>query len=618
MTSSSKWRRLAAPALAAVVLAASSTALTPASTAVESAQEPFYTLLSHPDFLNADIGDLSAGAPGWREGDPNSTNSSYTASLDLVLDEFRAQDPDSVVVAGDLVGGHWGRDPDGTGYFGPVGTDEEKRAALRSAADLYYTQWLERFTSRDLEVHVAVGDHDIGDNPWAGSEEADFKRSAVGDFKEAWAQVFTRPPERAYTSRPPTGPHTDTAYATMLSDEILLVTVDTFSVTSTNVAKGVFGAQLRWLDGVLAQANADGVDWIVVQGHLPALWPVRARYSSKLRITGGADSPFWRTLAKHKVDLYLTGEVHDTTAVRRDGVTQISHGGMFYQGQSSFLLADFFADRLQLAVHDFSAEAPDHTKKLWSLSRWGQRPPETMTYHPGTKVVGTMELTKDNRLVSRTGRLDTYQLPIRMEGTTNARTLTNRSVWSARSERGAAYEFQTERATGSRSFGARLTSAPQPERTFGQAVDDGQTTCSRARASASDRQTSAWSRWRCVVAPYDDRVLERRAGRLARERGRAYYHRTTTLLRDPDTVVVGPRAHRAADLVRVGVRVGPRAGKVAVSIGGEQVATLRLRRDKGRLAWLTVKPGGLEGRVSLRKVGAGAVRIDGIEIAHLH
>jgi hypothetical protein len=44
-------------------------------------------------------------------------NDVYERAVDVILDEVEAEQPDSVLVAGDLVEGRWGLDVDGTGTF---------------------------------------------------------------------------------------------------------------------------------------------------------------------------------------------------------------------------------------------------------------------------------------------------------------------------------------------------------------------------------------------------------------------------------------------------------------------------------------------------------------------
>ena len=75
-----------------------------------------------------------------------------------------------------------------------------------------------------------------------------------------------------------------------------------------------------------AKAQSDGVQWTIVQGHVPILEPVRSRGSSDLRYPGGTSSALWKMFEKYGVDLYLAGEVHDTTASTSDGIVQLAHG----------------------------------------------------------------------------------------------------------------------------------------------------------------------------------------------------------------------------------------------------------------------------------------------------
>jgi hypothetical protein len=105
----------------------------------------------------------------------------------VILDEVEAEQPDSVLVAGDLVEGRWGLDVDGTGTFGPVGTLAQKRRAALNAGNLYYGEWGRRFASRGLTVFPAVGDHEIGDNPWQPNQA---KWRMFDTFKSAWARNF--------------------------------------------------------------------------------------------------------------------------------------------------------------------------------------------------------------------------------------------------------------------------------------------------------------------------------------------------------------------------------------------------------------------------------------------
>ncbi len=377
----------------------------PAVPIAQTGEEPLFTFVSMPDFLNTDVGDtrLRAGQ-GWDPGDPTSINASWTRALDVVLDEVEAEKPAAVLVAGDLVDGHWGIDvAPATGIFGPVGTREEQLAAVTNAGDLYYTAWSNRFTERGLRALPAVGDHEVGDNPWPSGS---FKLAAVPTFKKAWADKFTRTATggHRYRMRPVGTAYEDTAYAVRIANT-LFVTVDVFQLDKDGVDVTVADGQLRWLDRLLTRARRNGVEHIIVQGHTPVLGPVRSRHSSELVMDGGDDSEFWRLLDRHDVDLYLAGEMHDMTTLTQDGVVQIVHGALATWGQANYLVGRVFTDRIELTLKEFQG-ARTNPHKLWNTDRKG--PAKGIRFLPGPATVGTLVIDKSGSetfLRQRTGRL---------------------------------------------------------------------------------------------------------------------------------------------------------------------------------------------------------------------
>jgi Calcineurin-like phosphoesterase len=371
-----------------------------------TATEPSLTLVSIPDFVNVDVGDVSGiqgdGYLGWDPGDPNSINSYYRDTLKVILDQVASENPDAVLVAGDEVNGHWGyADTDGTGVFGPLDTYEHKLQAIRNAGALYYQQWKLRFARRGLTVYPAVGDHEIGDNPWTSGT---FKFRAFGTFKSTWAHHFTADGTK-YASRPVGTPYEGTAYAVNLSPETLLVTVDTFAKHDGAVHTHLTSDQLSWLRGTIEQARAGGVKNVIVQGHVSVLGPVNHQYSSNLMYEGGGGSTFWRILKGHDVDLYLAGEAHDMT-VHTDGtLVQVTHGGYVARGISNYLLIKIYQDRIDLELKRFSGRTLDETNKLWQIDN--RRPPWSQVIDPGPTSVGTMTIDKSTGasvLRNRTGK----------------------------------------------------------------------------------------------------------------------------------------------------------------------------------------------------------------------
>ncbi len=99
-----------------------------------SARDETWTFVSMPDFLNADT---TYPQPGWEQ------------TLSYVLQAVKAENPDFLLVPGDLVMGRW--------------WSEEK---IKKYAAIYYPFWIERMEAHGLKFYAAIGDHEVGDNPW--------------------------------------------------------------------------------------------------------------------------------------------------------------------------------------------------------------------------------------------------------------------------------------------------------------------------------------------------------------------------------------------------------------------------------------------------------------------
>ena len=184
---------------------------------------PGFRLLSAPDFINADIADLARGDADFDPAtETNGINGYYRRALDMVLDDWANKSPDDILVAGDLVDGHWGLDRDRLQVFGPVATAEEQKAAVARAGDVYYTQWAARFRAHGLtNVHPAIGDHEYGDNDWPR-----WKLDFVSAYQDVWAEHFTTKPsgEPRFAVRPRGSIHESSAYAWRPRPDVQLIT----------------------------------------------------------------------------------------------------------------------------------------------------------------------------------------------------------------------------------------------------------------------------------------------------------------------------------------------------------------------------------------------------------
>ena len=115
-----------------------------------------WTFVSMPDFLNVDT---DYPQPGWEP------------ALDVVLGGVKAEQPEFLLVAGDLLMGHW------------FTAEEVEEYAAR-----YYPAWVKRLENHGLPFYAAVGDHELGDNPWP-----DWKTALVPAYKEAFRRYLKMP-----------------------------------------------------------------------------------------------------------------------------------------------------------------------------------------------------------------------------------------------------------------------------------------------------------------------------------------------------------------------------------------------------------------------------------------
>jgi hypothetical protein len=176
----------------------------------------------------------------------------------------------------------------------------------------------------------------------------------------------------------------------------------------------VTGKQLEWFEQVLSE-HADA-DHVIVMAHTPILTPVWKWSSSGLVLEGGADSPLWKTMKRHRVTLYLCGEVHAITCHERDGIQQIAHGGLFgYNPEVNYLVAKVSPQeiRLELKAIGIVNSGP----RLWQVGQ--NRPLESVTitldsrrkgyYSYGTIVID--QRGDERRFLRPTGLFDSRHNP---------------------------------------------------------------------------------------------------------------------------------------------------------------------------------------------------------------
>ena len=324
-----------------------------------------WTFVSIPDFLNVDI---DYPQPQWED------------ALGYVLENIKAEGPDFVLVAGDLVMGRWWKGPEQIEHLSAV----------------YYPAWIKRMQAHGLKFYAAVGDHELGDNPWQGE-----RLQHVPLYEQAFVE---------YLKMPANGPdHMKGLAYWFMHRGTLIVSVDVFEKEHMGAGKGtatVTGKQLEWLDRVLTEHR--DADHTIVMGHTPVLTPVRAEHSSRLTLQGGRDSDFWKTLSRHRVDLYLCGEVHAITCTPADGVWQVAHGSLFgYNTSANYLVARVAPGRIRLELKEIETVLGGG----YVPQSAGNQPRESVRItddakREGFRTVGTMVIDKTaggTRYLEQTG-----------------------------------------------------------------------------------------------------------------------------------------------------------------------------------------------------------------------
>ncbi len=321
-----------------------------------------WTIVSFPDFFNFDIPEP------WPQWDD---------AVNWFLDQVGKESPEFVLVTGDLVNGHW--------YDGPK--------CIEHMGATYYGNWIRRMNSHQLKYYVAVGDHELGDDPWP--EE---KMDLIPHFERVFA---------ANLKMPQNGPENKKGLAYWVRHQnVLLITVETFEEIDGEMQVTVSGKQLEWLRETFG-ANKDA-DFIIVQGHAPVIGKPAARSSSMLMVKDSSDSDLWKVMKEGGVDLYLCGEFHAVTIDEQDGIWQVVHGsswGREIVNTQDYLVMQVEGKRMNLQMKSFPMKAQGDF--MWNLHK--DRGPQEIVVIPddvksaGPQVTGTLTIEKKGKKKSFTG-----------------------------------------------------------------------------------------------------------------------------------------------------------------------------------------------------------------------
>lgn len=315
-----------------------------------------FTIVSFPDFFNFDVPEP------WPRWD---------TAVNWFLDRVEDENPEFVLVTGDLVNGHW----------------NNSTKCIEHSGATYYGNWKRRLKQHNLRYYVAIGDHELGDDPWS-PEKVVF----VPDFERVFAENMQMPQN---------GPTNKKGLAYYVRHEnLLVITVETFETIDGEIRSTVAGEQLEWVKQTLEQ-NKDA-DFIIVQGHIPVFGNVKAKSSSMLMLEDSTKNEFWQLMKNTGVDLYLCGEFHAVTILETDGIWQIVHGSSWGRknvDNQSYLVITVDDEKMELQMKSFAMEAKG--ENMWNLNK--DRGPLEIVEIPedvkknGPRIIGTLTIQKNNK-----------------------------------------------------------------------------------------------------------------------------------------------------------------------------------------------------------------------------
>ncbi len=273
---------------------------------------------------------------------------------------------DLIILPGDSNSGHW----DTPKFIKKFNKKLTAKQSILQAGKLCYAGMIDTFKQGGYSnLLMAVGDHEVGDNPWpVGSEvskyQAEFRESFANAFNYSTGSASDQPAFKysqkigSANSRPLGTIYQDTSYAYQHKNA-LFVTMDVFHQEDYKTAIGeqgtvtgtVVGPHLAWFESVLVEARKDSsIKHIFVQSHLPVIYPVRKVSSSGMLIDNGVDNPFWQLMRKYQVDIYFAGEVHANTVTKdpESNLLQVVTRGNFF---TNFQTIDITDDKIEMRLY---------------------------------------------------------------------------------------------------------------------------------------------------------------------------------------------------------------------------------------------------------------------------
>jgi hypothetical protein len=265
---------------------------------------------SFPDLYNWNI---KYPQPGWED------------AMDWFLAGMKKEGPAFSLNAGDIMDARWWDTP----------------KQVREKTNEYWGGFKKRFEDKNIKLYIAPGDHEYGD------DQGLTKRKLTPVYGEQFSRIFNMPRNGPEHKK-------GRAYA-FVKENLAVISVDTFEHVGKRMRMQVTGKQLAWVEQQLKKHQDK--DFIIVQGHVPVIGPVRSKSSSANMLRGRGKSEFWKLMVEYGVDVYLCGEHHRITAKKRDGIWQVVHGALWgTHTDPNYLRGSVWDDKLQLDLFRLQVE----------------------------------------------------------------------------------------------------------------------------------------------------------------------------------------------------------------------------------------------------------------------
>lgn len=312
--------------------------------------------------------------PGFIHHDSRYPGTAWEDAYSVVLNSIKAENPDIVLFTGigDFIFGRW-----------PL------KESIEYYTDKYYPEWAERLNSHGLTYYVTPGAFEMGGFPWNAEKQLQLAR-----YQSTFA---------SYLQMPSNGPADQSGIAFVKRiRNILILSLNLMERVNEQCRPEMSEKQLDWLKKTLNQHT--DVDHAIVTGYFPLTQSPSATQLTSL--PGLAYPKLFQTLKDRGIALYLHGDSAGVSIQNKEGLCQLSPGGMFgWTPTVNYTLIRVQPEILHVEVKSLPVTCSHHSEGSQQLF------PKTIAFDKeqvamGFRTTGSVDFMKQDgsyRLKHKTG-----------------------------------------------------------------------------------------------------------------------------------------------------------------------------------------------------------------------